>query len=249
MIKNALALIVLLALAACGGAEIDPYDYTTYRAVDPRSLLVVPVINSSNEAEAPDFFLTTLPYALAEKGYYVFPVNMVKRTMEADGLADPTLVHSADPTRLGALFDADAVLYVEILRWDSSYAVISSNINVEFLYTIKSAKTGETLWKNQQEFVHSESGGSGNFIADLIVTALDGVINSMKSDYTPVARAANTFALNSQGRGVPSGPYAPTYGQDLEAFPSTGSGWIGGPQEEAQSAEETASTKEADASK
>ena len=32
---------------------------------------------------APDFFLTTLPMAIAEKGYYVFPVNMVKNSMEA----------------------------------------------------------------------------------------------------------------------------------------------------------------------
>ncbi len=232
MKKNLLVLATFFLVTACaGGATIDPYDYTTYRDQDPQSILVVPVVNSSNEAEAADFFLTTIPYALGEKGYYVFPVNMVKRTMEADGLADPSLVHSADPVRLGALFNADTVLYVEILKWDSSYAVVSASITVSFRYTIKSAKTGAMIWQNEQTLTHSDSANSGNFLADLIVNAIDAAIKSTSSDYTPHARAANANALYTVGRGIPAGPYSPLYNdpKDLEAFPKTGSGWLGGP--------------------
>ncbi|NVJ98446.1 MAG: DUF799 family lipoprotein [Alphaproteobacteria bacterium] len=248
MIKKLIALSVLLALAACKTTQVDPYDYTSFRSMDPHSILVVPVMNSSNEAEAADFFLTTLPYALGERGYYVFPVNMVKRTMEADGLSDPTLVHEADPVRLGKLFDADSILLVEILKWESNYVILSSNITVSFRYTLKSAQSGETMWQNEQSFVHSQSGNSGNFIADLIATAVAGAINSMKSDYTPLARTANNFALYTAGRGIPSGPYALTYKdeKDLEAFPETGSGWIGGPKPEEVEAktEETSTASE-----
>ncbi|WP_286830893.1 MULTISPECIES: DUF799 domain-containing protein [Kordiimonas] len=235
MIKKLIALSALVMLGACATTQVDPYDYTTYRTQDPHSILVVPVMNSSNEADAADFFLTTLPFALAERGYYVFPVNMVKRTMEADGLADASLVHEADPVKLGGLFNTDSILFVEIMKWESNYVVISSNITVSFRYTLKSAATGETLWQNEQEFVHSQSGNSGNFITDLIATAVAGAINSMKSDYTPLARTANSFALYTAGRGIPSGPYSALYNdpKDIEAFPKTGSGWIGGPKPDA----------------
>ena len=72
------------------------------------------------DVTAPDYFLSTVPIPLAERGYYVFPVNLVKRVLEDDGLSDAVLVHSADPKRLAALFGADAVLYVTIERWDAS---------------------------------------------------------------------------------------------------------------------------------
>jgi hypothetical protein len=74
------------------------------------------VVNKSVDLNAADYFLSTVPIPLAERGYYVFPVNLVKRVLEDDGLADAFLVHSADPARLAALFGADAVLYVAIER-------------------------------------------------------------------------------------------------------------------------------------
>ncbi|TNE65213.1 MAG: hypothetical protein EP335_05840 [Alphaproteobacteria bacterium] len=237
MKKALIALLAACTLGACAQQQtIKPYDYTAYRQVDPRSILVVPVVNSSNEAEAPDFFLTTLPTILGEKGYYVFPVNMVKRSMEADGLGDAALVHSADPRKLGEIFHTDMVLYVEILNWDSNYSVFASGTTVAFNYALKSALTGETMWENQSEVYVSQSSNSGNIIADLIANAIVGAINSMKSDYTPVAKMANAIALGTAGRGIPNGPYSKTYKSeaDMKAFPSTGSGWHGGPDPEAE---------------
>ncbi|MBL4639188.1 MAG: DUF799 family lipoprotein, partial [Kordiimonadaceae bacterium] len=204
----------------------------------------VPLINSSNEADASDFFFTTLPIQPAEKGYYVFPVNMVKRTMEADGLADAGLVHSADPKRLGALFNADTILYVEIQKWESNYNVLSASTTVSFRYNLKSAKTGASVWLNEATHTLASSSSSGNIFADLIVTAISGAINSMRSDYTPIANMANTIALSTEGRGIPSGPYSPLFGSeaDVKAYPATGSGWVGGPEPESASAvAETAS--------
>ncbi len=227
MIKKLTILFALVLVSACAQTNLKPFDYTSFRSSEPQSMLVVPVINHSNEPEAADFFLTTLPFHLAEKGYYVFPANMVKRSMEADGLSDASLVHSADPARLGSLFNTDTIMYVDILKWESNYVVLSSNVTVGFRYTLKSAITGETLWWNEQEFTQSTSSSSGNFLADLVVNAIAGAIDSMKSDYTPIANAANTLAITSIGRGIPNGPYSPLHRQDVEDYPSTGTGFMG----------------------
>ena len=101
--------LYLILLTGCV-ASIPKKDYIKFRAEDPRSILIVPVVNRSVDVEAPDYFLSTATLPPAERGYYIFPVNLVKRLLEDDGLSDADLVHSADPTRVAELFGADTVL-------------------------------------------------------------------------------------------------------------------------------------------
>ena len=150
----------VLMLTACVGAP-KRYDYAQFRTEAPRSILVVPVINKSVDVNAPDYFLATIATPLAERGYYVFPVNMVKSVLSDDGLSDANLVHSGDPRRLGELFGADAVMYISIERWDAKYVVLSTTVTVELNYTIKSAHTGEVLWSNHQQVVYQPQANSG----------------------------------------------------------------------------------------
>jgi hypothetical protein len=99
--KIALLSIVVLV----GGCATRPprYDYSQFRSEGPRSILVVPVINKSIDVNAPDYFLATIAPPLAERGYYVFPVNMVKSVLADDGLSDANLVHEGDPHRGGIM--------------------------------------------------------------------------------------------------------------------------------------------------
>jgi len=228
MSKIKLAILIASAaiLSACATPPASK-DFTTYIAADPHSILIVPVINHSAEVEAADLFLTTLPVPLSEKGYYVFPTNMVKKVMEEDGLGDPMLVHSADTTRLAELFGADSVLYVEILEWTNRYNVLAAGVEVHFLYTIKDGRDGKLLWQDEQQlYVDKSQGGSGNLLADLIVTAVVAATDSLSSDYTYVANSANAAALYAPGQGIPAGPYSALYQGDKNDFPANGSGMI-----------------------
>src|SRR4051794_18853787 len=107
--------------AGCAGHA--PKDFSKFDDLKPRSVLVVPVVNRSVDVSAPDYFLSTVTVPLAEQGYYVFPVNLVKRVLEDNGLADPDLVHQAAAPKLAELFGCDTVLYVCIERWDAQYLV------------------------------------------------------------------------------------------------------------------------------
>jgi hypothetical protein len=141
-------------LLSLGCAAAPPMkDYTAFRAANPRSILVIPVVNNTNNVEAPGLFLSTLPIPVGERGYYVFPVNMVRRVLEDEGLSDPNLVHMADPARLCNLFGADSVLYVSIEAWTAQYMVITTQVTVEFDYVMKDGKTGETIWKERRRVV------------------------------------------------------------------------------------------------
>ena len=86
---NCLTAVLIFSLSACvTPPDIVKHDYTAFRDANPSSILIVPAINKSVEVDAPDYYLSTAAKPLAERGYYVFPVNLVKRVMEDDGLAD-----------------------------------------------------------------------------------------------------------------------------------------------------------------
>jgi len=208
--------VLALLFLSLGCATAPPAkDYTAFRSANPRSILVLPVVNNTQNVEAPSLFLSTLPIPVAERGYYVFPVNMVKRVLEDEGLADPNLVHGADPARLCNLFGSDAVLYVTIEAWTAQYMVITTQVTVEFDYLMKDGKTGDTIWKEHRRVVYApqqQSGGSP--LAALVAAAVQAAITKAAPNYMPLARQANDQVFNTPGIGLPAGPYSPEYGKD-----------------------------------
>ena len=201
-------LLIFLVFSIATGCATAPKDYTKFNAANLRSILIVPVVNRSVEVTAPDYFLTTTPIPVAERGYYVFPVNLVKRVLEDDGLSDADLVHNAPTSKLCELFGADAVLYVVIERWDAKYLVLSTTVTVELTYIIKDGKTNETLWEERTRMVYEpQSADTGSLLGNLIAAAVTAAVEKAKPNYIPLARDANKRALKYPGPGFPPGPY------------------------------------------
>ena len=219
-IKFSVLCLGVFFLASCATTDIEKKDYSKFRAADLKSVLIVPAVNKSIDVDAPDYFLSTAAKPLAERGYYVFLVHLVKRIIEDDGLSDADLVHGADPVILAGLFNADSVLYVSIERWDAKYAVFSTTVTVEFNYVLKSGITGEELWQNTQylEYTPDSSGNSGNPLADLIASAIVAAIEKAAPSYIPLTQQANGLAVGSKFRGIPAGPYHSLYGLDQADF-------------------------------
>lgn len=206
-------------LIGCNPPVSDPKDYAKFRAESPRSILVVPVINRTVDVTAPDYFLATISRPIAERGYYIFPVNLVKRVLEDDGLADSNLVHQANPKRLGELFGVDTILYITIHKWDAKYAILSTSVEVEFTYSLKSGKTGEELWKAKEAMHYvPQNNSSGNPIVDLIAMAITAGMTKAAPNYIPLAQQANGNAVLRIHQGLPAGPYHIEYAKDQNSF-------------------------------
>jgi hypothetical protein len=209
--------VAVLALAGCAHPP-QKSDYSEFRTEAPRSILVVPVINTSIDVNAPDYFLVTISQPLAERGYYVFPVNMVRSVLADDGLSDANLVHGSDPRRLGELFGTDAVMYISIDRWDAKYVLLSTSVTVELTYSLKSAHTGHALWTNHQRLVYTPQSSNAGGIAGLIANAVAAAITKAAPNYIPLANQANNQAVRLKGTGLPAGPYDGLFGKDTADF-------------------------------
>lgn len=197
-------------------------DYSAFRTENPHSILIVPVLNNTVNVRAPEFFLSTVSEPFANRGYYVFPAHMVQRVLEEDGLADPGLVHSADPRRLNNLFGCDAVLYITIQKWESKYLVLATQTSVKFDYSLKSCKTGDVLWQHTEERVYvPQSSSSGNIYAQLAAQMITAAMEKGMPNYMPLTSAANASAAAWPGQGIPAGPYLPElYEKDVAVFPA-----------------------------
>jgi hypothetical protein len=207
------ALALAASLTACVQPPPPPKDYSALNASNPRSILIVPVVNNSTQVDAADTFLDTLAPPLGERGYYVFPVNLVRHTMNDSGLGDANLVAQAPAPRVAALFGADTVLYATVEKWDAQYILLNTTITVQIHYTLKDGKSGATLWDQDETTVYQPQGASGgNPIADLVADAIIAAITRAHPDYIPLANQANIIAFDTPNQGVPYGPYDSRHG-------------------------------------
>ncbi len=213
-----ISLCFAFALSGCVTPQPD-YNYSAFRAEDPHSILVVPPVNNAVDVDATAFYLATISRPVGERGYYVFPVGMVKRLLDEEGLSDENLVHESDPRLLAEMFGADSVLYVTIDRWDAQYAVLTTSVTVEFDYLLLSGKTGEELWSSTQSKTYSSDSGGGG-VAGLIADAIVAAVEKAAPRYVPLAKQANMEAAGKPGKGVPAGKYHPMYGKDGNLFSS-----------------------------
>ncbi len=203
------ALLLLLTSMLAGCVHAPPKDLSKFKEANPSSILIVPVVNESVEVTAPDYFLSTISVPLAERGYYVFPVNLVKRILEDEGLSDASLVHSAPAGKVCNLFGSDSVLYVKIKEWNAQYLVLTTTVNVNLNYAIKDCKSGDTLWEHDQKMTYTpQNNSTGNPFADLLVMAINAAVAKAAPNYVPLARQANALTFYKDGVGIPLGPYA-----------------------------------------
>lgn len=188
------------------------YHYSKFFENHPRSILVIPPFNESTAVDAPILFNTTVSMPFGEKGYYVFPVFLTKDVLMDMGLSDEGVLKEAPIQRFKDVFGADAVLYITIKQWVTTYLAISSSVTVEANYKLVDTNTEDVLWE-RTELVVKQSGGSG-----LVGQAVSAALNAMLTDYRPLARQTNLQVLSKPSAGLPAGPYHQNYKKDYNTF-------------------------------
>ena len=206
--KNIIVVAAFILLVGCV-TKPAKYDMTAFNAAAPRSILIVPTINKSLDVDAPNYVLSTLTIPIAEKGYYVFPVNTTKYILEQEGLYEAERIHMQPTESLAKLFGADAVLYVTINRWDAQYAIIATTVTVDFDYRMVS-KDGTEIWAEHKAMQYSPQSNSGSPIAMLITAVINAAIARAVPNYMPLTKQANQEVIVIGQNALPNGPYQST---------------------------------------
>lgn len=197
----------------------EAYSYFYNEEEQPLTILVMPPINKTSNVEAKDYFYYTLQVAAANLGYYSFPPLLSMETLQTESAYDSELFVESDIGKFYQTFGADLLLFTTITDW-SKYAFASSGgVKVGITYTLRSTKTGETVYSRSGQFkcdTSYDSGLSGSsngylaligFIVDTVGTAVQTAV----TDYIGVAKTCNYYTLD-----FPYGKYNPYHGYDNE---------------------------------
>lgn len=200
------------ALLLSGCATVKPYDYTNFRAHPPRSILVLPPLNESTEVAGTYGYLSTVTQPIAERGYYVFPVDVVDQFLKQNGMPTAGEMHQVPLKKVSDIIGADAVLFVTLKQYGSKYVILNSVTTVEVEAKLVDTRTGILLWEGRG-IAQQNGNGSGSLLADLIAAAITQAINSKTDRAHQVSRLANAQLFYAKDTGLPYGPYSPQFGK------------------------------------
>ena len=196
------------ALLLVGCNTVPPKDYAAFRQSNPRSILVLPPVNESNEVLAPYSLLTTVTRPISELGYYVVPVVMVDHLLKENGMGLPAEMHQAPLEKLRSVFGADAVLYITIEKYGSKYQLVASNTMVFARAKLVDARTGAELWQGRANTTYAGQSG-------LIEALVEQVMNKLVDQAHNVAAMASYQLITLPGQGLLKGPRHPEFGKEL----------------------------------
>lgn len=199
-------------LSGCGPSYVTKgAEFPKMYEEQPRSLLILPPMNESTDAEAKDYYMTTTEMPFALMGYYTFPTEMVSDIMKQEGVYDTEILYNMPLDKYSEYFGADAVLFTRIKKWDVSYMVVESTLTVSIEAKIVSTKTSQELWGyTGTVIVDLTGGGAGGGLGELIAKVIIAAINTATADYVEHAHTANKRIIQT----LPFGPYHEHYMKD-----------------------------------
>ncbi|MDY0206629.1 MAG: DUF799 domain-containing protein [Pseudomonas sp.] len=199
-LMRACAVLAVLLLAGCASGPTTVYDYTKLKDENPLSILVLPPLNESLDVNASYSFLSQVTYPLAESGYYVFPVAMVNDLFKHNGITEPGEIHAVPAKKLREIFAADAVVYLKITEYGTSYKVLASDTRVTAEARLVSLKTGEELWAGAASASTAEQQSNSNsLLAMLVVAVIDQVANTLNNKGHEIAGITSARLLHAGG--------------------------------------------------
>jgi len=201
--------VVALGLSGCAGSFITKEEaFPKMYQARPVSILVIPAVNNTTAAEATEYYATTVAEPLTRMGYYVLPIEVTNRLIQEQGVVDGAQLANVDAGLFKTMYGADAVMYVKINQWDTSYFVVGGSVTVGIAYELVSTTSKEVLWQYADTVVVDTGGGNsgGGLIGAIISTA----INTAMTDYVPLAKQVNYTALST----MPYGDYHAQSGMD-----------------------------------
>ena len=214
-LKTALfASATAIILSACSATAPQPFDYSAFRESKPRSILVLPPLNESPEVKASAGMLASSTQPLAESGYYVFPVAAVAETFKQNGLDNAHDIHQVSPEKLNRIFGADAVLYIKINQYGTSYQLIQSDTRVTAEAKLVDAKTGKELWHGSATASSTENNNTAGqgLLGAMLSAIVQQIASSVGDKGFDIAQVAGTRLLSASAtNGIMYGPYSPHY--------------------------------------
>jgi len=206
-----LAFAGLLLLQGCA---TDPgYDYSAFVRARPASILILPPVNQTSQLDAGPAVMALATEPLAESGYYVFPVSLVRDTLKANGVTEALQAQSVSPAWLRQTFGADAALYMTIQRYGDERLEVDHEIQVQITARLVDLTSGTAIWEGTRLASSRDRGSDTDMrLGALVTPAVNQLLNEPADGSYRIAMAAVDSLLQAGKKGgMLYGPRSPNY--------------------------------------
>ena len=211
------SVFVALFFNACALNEPEIYDYSALQQAKPRSILVLMPTNETTEVDASAAVLANAIYPLSEAGYYVFDPALVHETFKNNGIYEASDIQNVSVHKLRQIFGADAVLYLNVVKYGTSYMLLNSVSVVAVNAKLVDLRSGATLWEGSAQVSDDSSRGSSDLIGMLISAVIKQIGDTVSDAGYKLSASADAMLLAQNCNNcLLYGPYSPHYGQDRQ---------------------------------
>ena len=141
-------LVVLVWICGCAPS------YTLVREFEsrkPRTVALLPVLNNTNDLDAPKDMRPLIYKALIGRGYLVQSFDETDALLKSREIDEAGQIYTMTYRELGDLLKSDALLVTTVLDWSTVYLIAYSSVTVEADFKLIDAQSEETLWESEKK--------------------------------------------------------------------------------------------------
>jgi hypothetical protein len=162
MVRKILPLVVGICFIVSCASHNPRTIIPDYSKKGIRLVGLLPVKNKTKDQKAAQILRRTLLEELYFKGYPKIPLGVIdEKLVQVYGDMTMPANRTIPPEVVGEILGVDAVMYCTLGEWKTSYIFVCAPTTVAVSFELRSAKTGETLWKTQCKVVKRNYGFTG----------------------------------------------------------------------------------------
>ena len=179
--------------------------------------MVLMASHETTEVDAGAAVLANAIYPLSEAGYYVFSPALVHETFKNNGIYEASEIQNISTHKLRQIFGADAVLYMDVVKYGTSYMLLNSVSVVAVNAKLVDLRSGATLWEGSAQVSDDSSRGSSDLVGMLISAVIKQIGDTVSDAGYKLSASADAMLLGQNcNKCLLYGPYSPHYGQDRQ---------------------------------
>ena len=138
-------------------------------------------------------------------------------TFKNNGIYEASEIQNVSAHKLRQIFGADAVLYLDVVKYGTSYMLLNSVSVVAVNAKLVDLRSGATLWEGSVQVSDDSSRGSSDLVGMLISAVIKQIGDTVSDAGYKLSASADAMLLGQNcNKCLLYGPYSPHYGQDRQ---------------------------------
>lgn len=168
----------------------------------PATIALLPFENQSLDLRAPGIMSELLDTYLSAAQFNLTDVKEAEEKLRGIGIQEGGQLNAVTPQKLGALLEADALLYGDIETFNNANIGVYASRTVKVRLWLVDAKSGTVLWETEKSKANSELGLSKERAKSILVSgyANKAVENIMDNPLYPESEDVVRLLVRELGK-------------------------------------------------